>query len=167
MSRTQPRRHAARAERPDAGFTLVETLVTVSLLLVVLGIAVGGWSTYTKGREVDGTAKEIQAVLRQAQQRAVSESRTICVLFDAADNSWKTYRGACNGTKTAFGGTGRAQGGADLVSPHFSSGTSTTSAGVTFLPRGSAWPGELTVSRPGETGRQISVEGLTGRVTID
>src|SRR5689334_10662302 len=105
MSRTQPRRPAARAERSDAGVTLVETLVTITMLLTLLGIVVGGWSTYARGREADGTAKEIQAALRQAQQRAVTEGRSICVLFSEAQNTWAVYRGACDSTaKTIVGG---------------------------------------------------------------
>ncbi len=167
MSCTQPRRPGARVERSDAGFTLVEVIVTVSLISLVLGFAVAGWSTYGRSREVDGTAKEIQAVLRLAQQRAVTESTSICVLFDAGQNSWKTYRGACNSsTKTAFGGTGRTQGNANLDSPRFSSGPILTATGVTFLPRGSAWPGTVKVSRPDGESRTVTVEGLTGRVTI-
>jgi Tfp pilus assembly protein FimT len=167
MSRTQPRRPAARAERPDAGFTLVETLTTVAMLLVLLGLSVAGWSTYTRSREADGTAKEIQAALRQAQQRAVTEGRSICVLFDETQNSWAVYRGACDSTsKTIVGGTYKAQGSADIVSPRFSSGTSTTNAGVTFLPRGTAWPGDLKVRRTDGENHKITVEGLTGRVSI-
>ena len=43
-------------------------------------------------------ARELQSVMRQAQVRAVTEGRAICVSFRVAQNDYTVYRGPCGGT---------------------------------------------------------------------
>jgi prepilin-type N-terminal cleavage/methylation domain-containing protein len=152
----------------DRGFTLIEVLVVISLLGTMMAIAVGGWSSWAKASAHSGTAREIQTIMRQAHQRAVTEGRAICVWFDVASNSYTVYRGSCEvSTKVKIAGP--YQTGADQVQltlPAFTS-PSGTSAGVTFLARGTAWPGEVRVSRTGSSKVYVlKVEGLTGRVSL-
>lgn len=150
----------------DSGFTLIEVMVTVTLLGMMMAIAVGGFSSWAKASAHSGTAREVQTVLRQAQQRAVTEGLAMCVWFDTGANTYTHYRGACDSpTKQLLVGPYRTGDPAvRLTAPGF---PTTTSPGVTFYARGTATAGSVKVTRTGSTKEYVvSVEGLTGRVSL-
>ena len=155
------------SNRPrDGGFTLIEVLVTISLLGIMMAIAVSGWNSWAKASAQSGTAREIQSVLSQAHQRAVTEGTAICVWFDVAANSYTVYRGACDlASKVQVVGPYRTDSsGVRLAAPDFGPADS---AGVTMQARGTAWAGSVAVERAGSSKRYVlSVEELTGRVSI-
>lgn len=154
----------------DGGFTLIEVLVTLALMGVLMAFALSGWTSWAGARGHSGTAQEIQSLLRQTQQRAVTEGQSMCVEFDTAANQYSVFRGACDDA-----GKVRVQGPFDtsddrvlLQSPSFTSATTTGYTGVTFRARGSAWPGEVRIARTGATKVHVlRVEGLTGRVSLN
>lgn len=156
-------------DRRDAGFTLVEVLVAIALMGLMAAIAVSGWNTWATARQHSGTAQEITSYLRQAQQRAVTEGRSMCVLFDLPRGEWSVFRGTCDAADKV-----RIQGPVATASPRVAIGSAsftgpagTGQRGVTFSARGTAWPGELRVTRDGTAKTYvIRVEGLTGRVSL-
>lgn len=152
--------------RDDAGFTLVETAVTVVLLGVLMAFAVAGYREYAQARAQDGAATSMREVLRQAQQRAVTEGSSMCV--DFTGTSYRLYRGACDApTRTALGPAEQLEDGVRFTEAKFAVGDGTTVTGVTFRSRGTASPGTVTIRRDGsDTQRTLSVEGLTGRVVV-
>ena len=150
---------------------LVEVMVVVALVGVLTAMAVWdirGWATSSAHK---GAAHQIQSVMRTTQQRAITEGKPYCVLFLPADR-YEVYQGAC----TALGpkrsgpfGTGSAH--VHLKRPAFafmdSLGTPQKGAGVTFTPRGSAWPGDVSVERDNsKVSYVVLVEGMTGRVSL-
>jgi type IV fimbrial biogenesis protein FimT len=157
-----------RTPHGDAGYTLIEVMVTIALLSAIMLIAISGWSSYAKASAQDGAAQEVQSVLRQAQQRAVTEGSSMCVLFDTANSSFKLYRRACDdSTKIALEGPWKVDDhGVRLESAAFTSPSGPDQLGVTFTPRGTAWPGQVKIKRA-DSGkvRTVDVEGLTGRVS--
>lgn len=157
---TQPRR--------DSGFTLIELLVAISLFGIMAAIAVSGWSSWAEASAHSGTAREIQTIMRQAHQQAVTEGRATCVQFAPAADTWTTYRGACDSaTRQTLVGPYRASSEVvDIDAPAFT-GPGGPTDGVTFHARGTAWPGELQVRRDDSSKVYvIKVEGLTGRVSL-
>ena len=150
-----------------AGFTLVEVMWTILIFSIISGIAVTSLRGWTKAHEHSGTAASIQSVLREAQQRAVTEGRSTCVDFDVAAQTYAMYRGACNDVdREAMQAPLRTGGGhVRLASPSFV-GIPNPSTGVTFKPRGTAWPGSVQITRTGSSKVwTVYVEGLTGRVS--
>lgn len=151
----------------DSGVTLIELLVTISLLGAMMAIAFSGWASWAHAGEQSGTARELQSLLRQTQQRAVTEGRAMCVQFDVPGDQYSVYRGACSDAgRTIVRGpipTGSAR--VHLASPAFvEAGTET---GVTFFARGTATPGSVEVTRTGSsTVFTLAVERLTGRVSL-
>jgi type II secretion system protein H len=153
----------------DSGYTLIEVMVTLALLGVIMAIAVSGWSSWARASEQSGTARAIESAMRQAHQRAVTEGRAMCILFDDAADTYALYRGACDDAgKTLLRGPMDTQSEAvQIAAPGFTSGTGTPSTGVTFQARGTAWPGDVTVTRDSSSKvYTLEVEGLTGRVSL-
>ncbi len=150
----------------DDGFTLVEAMWSIAIFGVLAAISVGGLHGWTQAREHSGTASAVQSLLREAQQRAVTEGRATCVRFDVAAQSFAMYRGACDDPTRVLLQTRHPDAGrVHLAAPAFLGPLGST-PGVTFKPRGTAWPGSVQVTRTG-SGKvyTVSVEGLTGRVS--
>lgn len=151
----------------DTGFTLIEVSVSVALAGVLMAIAVTGWQGWRAASAQEGLGRTLRSELRTAQQRAVTEGTSTCVEFDAAAETWSSYRGACDSTARTLVDGPHSADGLDLASPRFTSAVGTTRAGVTFSPRGTATAGSVAVLRAGSTHVvTVSVEGLTGRVSV-
>ena len=56
-------------------FTLLETLITVAIMAVLAVIAVLGLSGSSSKTALDGTTKQIGALLREAQSNSMTQSR--------------------------------------------------------------------------------------------
>ncbi|WP_293767460.1 type II secretion system protein [Sporichthya sp.] len=148
------------------GFTLIELCMAMSIFGLLAAISVGGLKGWTQAREHAGTAAAVQSLLREAQQRAVTEGRATCVTFDVGTQAYTMYRGACDDPARVVLETRRPDAArVRLAAPAFL-GPSGPTPGVTFKPRGTAWPGSVQVTRTGSAKvYTLSVEGLTGRVS--
>lgn len=156
-------------QQRDHGFTMIELLVTISLMGVMMAIAVGGYSSWSKASGQSGAAQELQSVMRQTQQRAVTEGRAMCVLFNLPANEYTVYRGACDiATKARVIGPMQSDSpDVRVAPPPAAEGASCTTAGVTFYARGTATPCALTVTRMNSSKVYLlKVEGLTGRASL-
>lgn len=72
----RPPRRAAR------GFTLVELLLVLALLLTVLGFAAPTLARFFRGRELDSEALRFLALTRYGQSRAVAEGMPMVLWID-------------------------------------------------------------------------------------
>lgn len=154
----------------DRGFTLIEVAVTITVMSALMGFVVGGWRAWSAAHAHRSAAVDVQVTMRDAQQRAVTEGSSTCLLFDADADVWRLYSGRCDSaTKVLVGGPwGSGDQRVDLVDPEFVHGPGSTLAGVTFSPRGTATPGRVIVARSDNgTVHTVRVEGLTGRVSVD
>ena len=151
----------------DAGYTVLEMVVTIALAGTLMAIAVSGWQGWTRSVDHEGTATRIQSVLRDAQQRAVTEGSSICVSFSTAADSWTVRRGSCASPGAQLDTDTVDAGHVGIDQPTFADGAGSPGTGVTFFPRGTATPGKVDVVREGtDTVWTVRVEGLTGRVSI-
>lgn len=158
---------ATRRGHRDGGYTMTEIIVTIGIAGVVMAFAVGGWTRWSGAADQEGTATTIQAVLRDAQQRAVTEGTSVCVAFDTGAGQWTVLRGACGATTDQLSRDEVEGGGTGLASARFTASAGSPTSGVTFFPRGTATPGSVEVTRNGsDKVWTVAVEGLTGRVSI-
>jgi prepilin-type N-terminal cleavage/methylation domain-containing protein len=180
------------ARQPDAGFTLIEMMVTIMIAGILMATATMALNAYTKAQSEKGTANRVVSSLRDAAGRAQAEGRTYCVSFDSA-TSWSLWRYSCDPswtgtsiagatlTATKVDSTSRqGQASIDMTTVAFppptipplgglpySCGAAGTGNCVYFYPRGIATAGQLKVIRPGTTKTYIvNVGGLTSRVYL-
>ncbi len=148
------------------GFTLVELCAAMAIFGVLAAISVGGLHKWTQAREHSGTAAAVQSLLREAQQRAVTEGRATCVSFETGTQVYALYRGSCDDPTRVLLQTRRPDAGNVLLAAPAFVGPSGPTPAVTFKPRGTAWPGSVQITRSGSNKvYTVSVEGLTGRVS--
>lgn len=75
--RTGPKHHDSRA-----GFTLVELLLAVGLLLLLLSAVVFNFSGLQRGASLDEGANQIEALIRFARAHAASSGRQVQITFE-------------------------------------------------------------------------------------
>ena len=78
--RTGRQRSSDRRER--AGFTLIELVLVMAILIVVLSMSGASLTSFFKGRSLDAEAKRFLALTRFAQNRAISEGLPVVVWID-------------------------------------------------------------------------------------
>ena len=152
-----------RLRSDDSGFTLLEVISTCILLAVLVGMAVGPWSSYRHARAHVESRNELVAALRNAQVSSVAENVTYRV--DLTATTATSYRlppsgGQVRTRQYLVEDTNVTFANAAFETP---SGTGTS---VFFYPRGSASKGDVQVLRSGRSKvYTVSVEGLTARVS--
>ena len=65
-----------------AGFTLIELVLVMAILVVVLSMSGASLTSFFKGRSLEAEGKRFLALTRFAQNRAVSEGMPTCLWID-------------------------------------------------------------------------------------
>jgi prepilin-type N-terminal cleavage/methylation domain-containing protein len=146
----RPRRRA----RPPRGFTLLELIVTLFVLLLVAGLSVP-----VVGRSSDAIKSRAQvagfsAVLRHARERAITRGESHTVVIDPADRTMTVFAGGADGevreTRT--------------LPERFSvEATPPPALTVRFEPQGTSSGATYRVTA-GEVVYRVTVDPITGRV---
>jgi prepilin-type N-terminal cleavage/methylation domain-containing protein len=165
-------RTTARHGPADAGVTLIELIVTISLASILMVIGMYAMRNYLLSNRVAGTAQDVRSALRNASETSLSQGRTYCVYFTAT--TWTVYKSDCTVTANKTSGPFTVDDPSITLSTIFTApGTAvpnqTTACSVAgrcayFYPRGTALAGNVAVTR-GSKVYTISVEGLTSRVS--
>ena len=153
-----------RRPRGDSGFTLLELMVTMTLVGVLVAIAAAPYRSYQQAQDHLATTRKVVATLRNAQVRAVAEDSTYRVTIATDGRSWTRER--------LVSGTWREplRFSADthivLRNAEFLQPDGARAAAVYFYPRGAATKGQLVVARESRSKTYtVTVEGLTARVS--
>ena len=78
--RTGKHRNANR--RQGRGFTLIELILVMAIMLVVLAVASPALSNFFRGRTLDSEARKILSMTRYGQERAVAEGIPVVFWMD-------------------------------------------------------------------------------------
>ena len=152
----------------QSGYTLAELLVVMVIVGLLGSLGTAGWLRYQRSVEHRGSAQELVAALRNAQQASLAEATTYCVQMDPASRSYRLYKFSCGAGGVAAQPVKTTQSARiGLTSPSFLQPDGSTSTDVSFFPRGAATKGSVRLTRQGSSKTYIiSVEGLTGRVSL-
>lgn len=91
MILTKPNRagiHGRRQSLPAGGFTLIELILVMTLLVIVVSITGPSLSSFFKGRILDSEARRFLALTRHAQSRAVSEGMPMVLWVDEKEGKY-------------------------------------------------------------------------------
>lgn len=157
-----------RASGEDGGFTLIEVLVAMLIFSLTAVFATEGWLRFQRAQELRSSVDELTAVLRNAQELALSEATTYCVTFGTDNRTYNMTKIQCGAAGTPVGSPAQtASNRVAITSAAFTQPDGSVARSVQFTMRGSATPGSVTLQRQGGTKTYtISVEGLTGRVSV-
>jgi prepilin-type N-terminal cleavage/methylation domain-containing protein len=155
------RRHAAAD-----GFSLVELLAVIGLLVVVAAIGAPFYLSYQQAQETNGAARELVTVLNQARQLAITRGTSFSV--EAQTNPDNRLR-MCSGTATPCPGGVWVGPGTDASGWRvLDNGTRITqNPRITFSSLGGASAtGSLRVQNTAATGCLDVVVSPSGRIQI-
>jgi type IV fimbrial biogenesis protein FimT len=177
-------RAAENRTSSERGFTLIELMVTITILAIVLGIAVPSFNNATLGSKLGSYANNLVASVNLARSEAIKRN-TVLTLCVSADGSNCTTTGgweqgwivACKTTSpaTSCDGSGpnwlvfhRQQAAATGIKISATSGS--TIRAIDLMPTGvGSTPATFTLCRAtpsvGASQRQISINS-TGRATV-
>jgi len=169
------KRELAAVERHpgDAGVTLIELIVTITLASILMVIGMFAMRNFLLSNREAGTAGDIRSALRNASELSLSQGRTYCVYFTAT--TWAVYKSSCTVAANKTDGPFAVDDPSITLSTLFTAPgvpvpNQTTACPVAsrcayFYPRGTALAGNVSVTRSSKT-YTISVEGLTSRVSM-
>lgn len=141
MCTTLPGRHARR----DTGFTLIETIIVLTILGLTLGLAMPLLGGSGHGAALAAAAGQLRAVLSRARQDAIVESRVIAFRADPDGGYWlgpQYHRLSGAGLRVAIPSGSR----------------------ISFYPSGASSGGRIVVAGGGGQ-REIAVDAVTGHAT--
>jgi Tfp pilus assembly protein FimT len=147
------------------GFTLIEAMVTIVLLVAMLALSIGAYRYFYAGRSLDAAVREITTEIRHAQTMAVASGNTYRIYFDTANNEYvlQSRQGTewindSNATKLP----GSVKYDTD-VPPSFDGEDSNS---VEFYARGVSESGQLAVKSFYGRTKTVLVDGETANVSI-
>jgi len=76
----------SRRQRPKSGFTLIEMMITVTVVIVLLLIAVPSFQTYRQRAALRASADQLQVLWNQARFEAAKRNTNIQFVVSTANN---------------------------------------------------------------------------------
>src|SRR5208282_2587596 len=96
--RMQPKRATGRSEAHSSfvirhssfsrGFTLIELILILALLVIITSLAAPAMSRFIRGRALDSESLRLFALMHAAQSRAVSEGMPMVVWVDQKQDAY-------------------------------------------------------------------------------
>ena len=154
ISRSQTMDYAAS---PRGGFTLLELLVVLVLMLVIAGVVMPQFSKSLSIFQLQKSTRQAAAVLNEARNKAITEAREVTFELDSEKRTYTTTAARRpydwpEGTEIGLESTD-----ANLSTDSISE--------IVFHPDGSATGARLAVATP-ENSYFIVVDWITGQVNV-
>ena len=150
-----------RRRPSQAGYSLVELVITVGMILVVTTWAMPSFLNYLRSARVRAGAQTVSAYLNEGRQLAIKTNGSVCVAHTTSTMQFKTTN--CTGAVIYVAGLVGASGNVRL--PENVSLTSTASA--IFGQLGNATTGATYTVTDTPSGRTLTVTvAASGRITI-
>ncbi|MBV8504337.1 MAG: GspH/FimT family pseudopilin [Alphaproteobacteria bacterium] len=149
-----------RASRPDLercpGFTLIEVIVTLTILGLALVIVAGYKAPWSSGLGLKGTASELASGLRLARSEAIASNRPVAFDLDVNDHLYRVGTGAKRRLPANLS--------IELLTINGESRGASV-GDIRFNPDGSSTGGRIALA-DGTRHMAVGVDWLTGRVSV-
>jgi len=149
-----------RASGPDlercAGFTLIEVIVTLTILGLALVIVAGYKAPWSSGLGLKGTASELASGLRLARSEAIASNRPVAFDLDVNDHLYRVGTGAKRRLPANLS--------IELLTINGESRGASV-GDIRFNPDGSSTGGRIALA-DGTRHMAVGVDWLTGRVSV-
>ncbi len=73
------------------GFTLIELMIVIAIMAILSAIAIPNMRPYMAQRRLSGAARQVYGDLMAARQRAITENRSIGVVFSSDNHSYTIF----------------------------------------------------------------------------
>jgi general secretion pathway protein H len=143
--------------RGQAGVTLLELLVVLSIMAIVAAVAGPYLAGGVSGPELKGAARQVAAGLRLARSEALSTRREARLVVDLERHTFRVDGDAREHALPKDAGLKLFTAQNDLVSDRVGA--------IRFYPDGGSNGGRITIAA-GERKYEVDVDWLTGRVAI-
>jgi type IV fimbrial biogenesis protein FimT len=92
MTSRQPRSHP----RASVGFTLIEAMVTLAVLVILLAVAAPSFRAYTEGQRIKSASQELVFGLNYARSEAIARRSDVALIAASGGfaNGWTIEAGA-------------------------------------------------------------------------
>jgi prepilin-type N-terminal cleavage/methylation domain-containing protein len=141
----------------ERGFTLIEVMVTIILMLIVFGIASSTWIKVAESRRVDSATNQVVADLRLAHTRATNRLEYWRIEMDA---DTRNYRMGLDGGALS----------SDSLPDHTEFPPTSGLSAIVFKPNGGAQitgAGNIRIAADdGSPCHEIAVNSVTSRVKV-
>ena len=138
----------------DAGFTVLELLVVISIVAMLLAVSVPASSRFYESMQYRQAIQDVVSLLASARHRAISTGKAQDVVFDT-EYKRVTLHQDIRQLPESF---------TVLVSAASELGGQSQGV-IRFYPEGGSSGGDVELARPDQSGVKITVDWLVGRVT--
>jgi Tfp pilus assembly protein FimT len=77
-----------KSMKSQKGFTLMEALITISIIIIVTTIAVPQFQRMARNGNLRAAARDITGDFANMRERAISENQNFSIVFDQAHNNY-------------------------------------------------------------------------------
>jgi type IV fimbrial biogenesis protein FimT len=148
---------------PQAGYSLIELVITVGMILIVTTLALPSFLNYLRSSRVQAGARAVSAYLNEGRQLAIRTNGPVCVAHTTSTMQFRTA--TCAGTVIFAPGLAGASGNVQL--PANISLSLTTGSSAIFQPLGNTAAGTTYTVTDVPSGQTLRVIVATsGRVCL-